>query len=144
MRNQSAKEFARVLTETQLGRPMEQALTDMADRVGSKNLTFVITAVTIQRQVGGSLASLFDMVAETVRQRQQFHRKWRAHRDGSRVGLRAGRAAVLHRARGHAAQPELHGTALYNTSAGHMLIGIGLGMITFGSAILKRMVAFRD
>ena len=73
----SAKEFSRVLTETQLGRPMDQALTDLAERVGSKNLTFVITAVTIQRQVGGSLAGLFDMVAETVRQRQQFTRKVR-------------------------------------------------------------------
>ena len=37
-----------------------------------------ITAVTIQRQVGGSLAGLFDMVADTVRQRQQFARKIKA------------------------------------------------------------------
>ena len=64
-----------MLSETQLGRPMDQALGDMAERVGSKNLSFVITAVTIQRQVGGSLAGLFDMIAETVRQRQQFTRK---------------------------------------------------------------------
>ena len=54
---------------------MDDALADMAERVGSKNFTFVITAVTIQRQIGGSLAGLFDMVAETVRQRQQFARK---------------------------------------------------------------------
>ena len=66
-----------MLTETQLGKSMDDALADMADRVGSKNLTFVITAVTIQRQIGGSLAGLFDMVAETVRQRQQFARKIR-------------------------------------------------------------------
>src|SRR5439155_5977288 len=65
----------RVLSETQLGRPMDQALGDMSERVGSKNLSFVITAVTIQRQIGGSLAGLFDMVADTVRQRQQFTRK---------------------------------------------------------------------
>ena len=50
----------------------------MAERIGSKNFEFVITAVTIQRQVGGSLAELFDMVAETVRQRQQFARKIKA------------------------------------------------------------------
>ena len=73
----TAKEFTRVLSETQLGRPMDQALGDMSERVGSKNLSFVITAVTIQRQVGGSLAGLFDMVADTVRQRQQFARKVR-------------------------------------------------------------------
>ena len=34
-----------------------------------------MTAVTIQRQVGGSLAGLFDMVADTVRNRQQFAKK---------------------------------------------------------------------
>ena len=51
---------------------------EMADRLGSENFEFAITAVTIQRQVGGSLASLFDMVADTVRQRQQFARKVRS------------------------------------------------------------------
>ncbi len=71
----AADEFKRVLTETQLGKPMDDALVNMAERVGSSNLSFVITAVTIQRQIGGSLAGLFDMIAETVRQRQQFARK---------------------------------------------------------------------
>src|SRR5256886_8869833 len=72
------QELKRVLTETSLGRPMDDALAEMAERLGSANFEFAITAVTIQRQVGGSLASLFDMVADTVRQRQQFARKIRA------------------------------------------------------------------
>ena len=74
----ASKEFKRVLTETRLGRPMDDALADMAARIGSKNVTFVVTAVTIQRQVGGSLAGIFDMVAEAVRNRQQFARKIRS------------------------------------------------------------------
>ncbi len=74
----ASKEFKRVLTETSLGRPMDDALAEMAERVGSKNLSFVVTAVTIQRQVGGSLAGIFDMVADTVRNRQQFARKIRS------------------------------------------------------------------
>ena len=73
----ASKEFNRVLTETRLGRPMDEALSDMAERVGSNNLSFVVTAVTIQRQVGGSLAGIFDMVADAVRNRQQFARKIR-------------------------------------------------------------------
>ena len=140
----SAKEFARVLTETQLGRPMEQALTDMADRVGSKNLTFVITAVTIQRQVGGSLASLFDMIAETVRQRQQFHRKVRGLTAMGRVSAYVLVGLPFFIALTVTLLSPSYMAPLYNTSAGHMLIGIGLGMIAFGSTILKRMVAFRD
>ena len=73
----ASDEFKRVLTETGLGRPMDDALAEMAERIGSENFAFAITAVTIQRQVGGSLAGLFDMVADTVRQRQQFARKIR-------------------------------------------------------------------
>ena len=57
---------------------MDDALAEMAERLGSENFAFVLTAVTIQRQVGGSLAGLFDMVADTVRQRQQFARKIKA------------------------------------------------------------------
>ena len=71
----AANELKRVLTETRLGRPMEDALEEMADRISSKNLKFIVTAVNIQNQVGGSLAGLFDMVADTVRDRQQFARK---------------------------------------------------------------------
>ncbi|HEX4930174.1 MAG TPA: type II secretion system F family protein, partial [Gaiellaceae bacterium] len=74
----ASKEFKRVLTETRLGRPMDHALADMATRIGSKNVSFVVTAVTIQRQVGGSMAGIFDMVAEAVRNRQQFARKIRS------------------------------------------------------------------
>ena len=77
-RHLASEEFKRVLTETRLGRPMDDALADMAARIGSKNVTFVVTAVTIQRQVGGSLAGIFDMVADAVRNRQQFARKIRS------------------------------------------------------------------
>ena len=88
-----------MLTETGLGRPMDDALADMAERVGSKNFEFAITAVTIQRQVGGSLAGLFDMVADTVRQRQQFARKIRSLTAMGRMSAyMLDRAAVLHRA----------------------------------------------
>ena len=109
----AAKEFKRVLTETQLGRPIDDALADMAERVGSKNFTFVITAVTIQRQIGGSLAGLFDMVADTVRQRQQFARKIKGLTAMGRMSayVLVGLPFFLAR-RAHAPQPDVHGAAL--------------------------------
>lgn len=72
------EEFGRVLAETRLGRPMDEALLAMADRIGSDDLRFVLMSVTIQRQVGGSLGDLFQSVSDTVRGRQQFRRKVRA------------------------------------------------------------------
>ena len=139
----AAKEFKRVLTETRLGRPMDDALEEMAQRVGSKNLEFVVSAVTIQRQVGGSLAGLFDMVAEAVRQRQQFARKIKGLTAMGRmsayvlVGLPFFVALALTLLNREYMAP------LYHSSAGHKLIIIGLMMMAFGSVLLKRIVSFK-
>lgn len=139
----ASKELSRVITDTRLGRPMDEALAETAERIGSKNFSFVITAVTIQRQVGGSLANLFDMVAETVRQRQQFARKIKALTAMGRasayvlVGLPFFIALALTLLNPSYMQP------LYATSTGHLLIILGLVMIAFGSLILKKLVSFR-
>jgi tight adherence protein B len=139
----AAKELKRVLTDTQLGRPMDDALSETAERIGSKNFSFVITAVTIQRQVGGSLAGLFDMVADTVRQRQQFARKIRSLTAMGRasayvlVGLPFVVAFAI-----TLMNPE-YMDPLYHSHAGHVLIVIGLSMMAFGSLILKKIVSFK-
>ncbi len=67
-----------MLAEVQLGMPAEQAMDAMAKRMNSYNFGFVVMAVNIQRTVGGSLADILDMVADTVRQRQQFTKKVKA------------------------------------------------------------------
>jgi tight adherence protein B len=139
----AAKEFKRVLTETRLGRPMDEALDEMAERVGSKNLEFVITAVTIQRQVGGSLAGLFDMVAEAVRNRQQFARKIRSLTAMGRMsayvlcGLPFFMAGIL-----TLINPD-YMSPLYNTSTGHTLIMVALVQMAIGSLLLKKIVSFK-
>jgi tight adherence protein B len=139
----AADEFKRVLTETRLGRPMDDALNEMTERVGSKNLEFVITCVTIQRQVGGSLAGLFDMVAEAVRDRQQFARKIKSLTAMGRMsayvlcGLPFVVAGALTLLNGEYMAP------LYDTPQGHMLIMIGLAMMVVGSLLLKKIVSFK-
>jgi len=139
----AAKEFKRVLTETQLGRGMDTALADMGERLGSKNLAFVLTAVTIQRQIGGSLAGLFDMVADTVRQRQQFARKIKGLTAMGRMsayvlgGLPFFLALIISLMNPGYMSP------LWSTSTGHMLIFIALGMLAFGALILKKIVSFK-
>ena len=139
----AAAEFKRVLTDAQLGRPLEDALLEMAERVGSKNFDFVITAVTIQRQVGGSLAGLFDMVADTVRQRQQFARRIRGLTAMGRmsayvlIGLPFFLAGAMTLLNSDYMKP------LYDTSSGHVMIVLALSMMAVGSLILKKIVSFR-
>jgi tight adherence protein B len=139
----ASKELGRVITDTRLGRPMDEALAETADRIGSKNFEFVITAVTIQRQVGGSMAGLFDMVADTVRQRQQFARKIKGLTAMGRasayvlIGLPFFVAFAITLLNPSYMDP------LYHTSTGHNMIMGGLMMMAFGSLILKKLVSFR-
>ena len=64
-----SEEFAGVLKEMNLGVVTEEALNNMAKRVNSEDLDLVITAVLIQRQVGGNLAVVLDSIASTIRER---------------------------------------------------------------------------
>jgi tight adherence protein B len=139
----AAKEFRRVLTETQLGKPMDAALADLGVRVGSKNLTFVINAVTIQRQIGGSLAGLFDMVADTVRQRQQFARKVKGLTAMGRMSAYVLVSLPFFIGFVVTLLNPVYMSPLYHTATGQKLIGGGLTMIVLGSAMLKKIVSFK-
>jgi tight adherence protein B len=62
-------EFRRVVQEMQLGIPMERALENLFRRVPSEDLDLVITAVNVQREVGGNLAEILDTISYTIRER---------------------------------------------------------------------------
>lgn len=68
----ASEEFTRVVTETRLGRPVDEALNAMADRIESEDLRWTILAVNIQREVGGNLAEILDTVAGTIREREEI------------------------------------------------------------------------
>ena len=139
----TSKELARVSQEIALGMPSEAALEAMAKRMDSTNFGFVVMAVNIQRTVGGSLAEILDMVADTVRQRQQFSRKVKALTAQGRMS-----AYVL------IAMPFLMGLAifglnakymsvLFTTSAGKAMIAMSLVMMAIGGAIIRKIVSFK-
>jgi tight adherence protein B len=62
-------EFHRVVQEIQLGLPQEAALANLLRRVPSADLDFVITAINVQREVGGNLAEILDNISYTIRER---------------------------------------------------------------------------
>lgn len=64
-----SREFERVVQEVRLGLGMEEALANMYRRVPSEDLDLIITAVNIQREVGGNLAEILDTISYTIRER---------------------------------------------------------------------------
>ncbi|HFQ93056.1 MAG TPA: secretion system protein [Anaerolineae bacterium] len=62
-------EFERVVQEVRLGLSVEAALDNMYRRVPSEDLDLIITAVNIQREVGGNLAEVLESISHTIRER---------------------------------------------------------------------------
>jgi tight adherence protein B len=62
-------EFRRVVQEMQIGIPMEKALENLLRRIPSDDLDFVVTAINVQREVGGNLSEILDTISFTIRER---------------------------------------------------------------------------
>jgi tight adherence protein B len=139
----ASQEFARVLGEERLGRPLDQAIDAMCSRLKSPDLEYVATAINVQSRAGGSLAGLFDTLSETVRERQRHARKVHALTALGRisaialVGMPIALAALM-----TLISPS-YMTPMFTSSGGHVLMGICLTSMAIGSLFLKRIVSVR-
>jgi len=64
-----SEEFRRAVREIGLGMSVEAALNNLNKRVPSEDLDLMLTAVTIQFEVGGNLANILDTIGHTIRER---------------------------------------------------------------------------
>jgi tight adherence protein B len=116
-------EFRRVVQEMQLGVPMERALDNLLRRIPSADLDLVVTAINVQREVGGNLAEILDTISHTIRERVRIKGE-----------IRVLTAQVMYSGRFLAAMPILLMLALYLLNRTYMshffdpetrIIGIG-------------------
>ena len=68
-------EFERVMTDVAMGVTLENALEQMNKRVASPDFDLVVTAVLIQREVGGNLAQILDTISDTINERIRMKRE---------------------------------------------------------------------
>ncbi|MBQ7493129.1 MAG: type II secretion system F family protein [Selenomonadaceae bacterium] len=68
-------EFERVTTDVAMGVTLEDALLQMNRRVGSPDFDLVVTAVLIQREIGGNLAQILDTISYTINERIRMKRE---------------------------------------------------------------------
>ena len=68
-------EFERVSTDIAMGVTLEDALEQMNRRVGSPDYDLVVTAVLIQREIGGNLAQILDTISDTINERIRMKRE---------------------------------------------------------------------
>ncbi len=71
-------EFRRVVQEMQIGIPMEAALENLLRRIPSEDLDFMVTAINVQREVGGNLSEILDTISFTICERVRIKGEIRA------------------------------------------------------------------
>lgn len=64
-----AHELAVTIHEMNVGSTTEEAFVNLSERAGSYDMDLVVTAVLVQRSVGGNLSEILDTVAATMRER---------------------------------------------------------------------------
>lgn len=68
-------EWGSALKEMKLGISTEQALENLTVRVGSADMDLMVTAITIQRQVGGNLSEVLSNIHNTIKDRLRIKKE---------------------------------------------------------------------
>ena len=135
-----SQEFGLFVKEAKLGVPLEEALINMAKRVGSDDLELVVTATNISRQLGGNMAEMFETLSTTIRERFRLEGKIDAlTSQGKLQGWVVGSmplilGMVLNYMRPDLMQPML------DHIFGYVLVGAIVVMDVLGMLIIRRIV----
>lgn len=136
----SASEFQRVVAEIRLGRPIDDALVAMAERVGSPDLRWAVIAVNIQRTVGGNLAEVLDTVASTVRERAYIRRQVKTLSAEGRISVVILASLPFFIMLYLSIVNPTYLSLLFTTFAGKVMIVLGASLMAVGIYLMSRIV----
>jgi tight adherence protein B len=135
-----AEEFAYLIREINLGVDTEEGLNNLLERVRSDDMDLVITAVLIQRQVGGNLSTILDNISNTIRERVKIKGEVKTITAQGRISgmiisiLPPGLGLVL-----CMINPE-HMKVLFSDKLGIVIIGLSIFMELLGIYFIRRIV----
>ena len=135
-----AGEFRRTVNEARLGRDIDEALDDLAERVGSVDLLWAVVAIKIQREVGGNLAELLTTVADTMVARTRLRGEVSALTAEGRMSayvlimLPIGVGVAM-----YFMNPE-YISQLWSHTIGYVAIGLGVTGMVVGSLWMRKII----
>jgi tight adherence protein B len=137
-----ATELKRMLREASLGAEADVAIRTMADRIGSPDMEMVVTAIAIQRSVGGNLAQTLDNVAYTMRERDRIRGEIKALTAQQRLtGIVIGALPLFVGLILFVINPD-YMTPLFTETIGKILLLMAVGMEVMGIMMIRSMMAF--
>jgi tight adherence protein B len=136
-------EFGRVLKEINLGMTTEDALTRLPLRVNSSDIDLVVTAMLIQRQIGGNLAEILDNISHTIRERIRIKGEIRTLTAQGRLsGLIIGALPIGIGLFLLMANPK-YITQLFTDVRGQMMIGYAIIAEIVAILIIRKIINFK-
>ncbi|MGK2964116.1 MAG: type II secretion system F family protein [Tepidiformaceae bacterium] len=136
-----AVDVRRMLRDTAMGASVEQSLTNLNTRVGSPDFDIVITAILIQRSVGGNLAEILDSVAHTMRERERIRGEIRTLTAQQRMsGYVIAAIPVCLLVAFNMISPEFTGL-LFSDPLGRVLLGVAGGLEVIGFLAINKIVS---
>ena len=137
------KEVRLVVNEVNLGNTLETALDNMQKRVASPDFELVVTAVLIQRQVGGDLAQILDTISDTIQERIRMRREvMTLTAQGRLSGVVVSVIPIVLAMFIYTFNPS-YLQPLLESETGHMFIGGGLLLEVIGILFIRRIVDIR-
>jgi tight adherence protein B len=137
----TSAEFKRVVQEVSLGIDLTDALQHLLDRVESEDLDLVVTAVNIQREVGGNLAEILEVIGHTIRERIKLKGEIRVLTAQGRItGYLISFLPIILALFLYTINPKYMGNLFENRFCGWPLLGVGLALIGIGSAVVQKIV----
>jgi tight adherence protein B len=135
-----SSEFALVYQQQNFGLPFRDALTNMAQRIPSKDLQFVVTAMLVQKETGGNLAEILDRTTHVLRERIRIFGEVRIKSAQGR--LTGWILSLLPIALGVLINLVNHGfeKPLFEEEVGRIMLYAGAGMLAVGSFIISKIV----
>ena len=133
-------DFRRVFEEHRFGLGVSDALLSLADRVPLVDVRIFVTAVAVQREVGGNLAELLDKIAYTIRERFKIRRQIRTHTaQGRLTGYLLSALPVLTGLMFLVINPN-YVLVLFRTSTGHLILAAALALQVVGFLWIRRII----
>jgi tight adherence protein B len=135
-----SQEFGLFVKEVKLGVPLEEALVNMAKRVGSDDLELVVVSTNIARQLGGNMAEMFETISTVIRERFRLEGKIDALTSQGKLQgwIVAAMPAVLGMVL-NSMRPDLM-EPMMNHLFGYILVTIIAIMEVLGILIIRRIV----
>jgi tight adherence protein B len=135
-----SQEFGLFVKEVKLGVPLEEALVNMAKRVGSDDLELVVVSTNIARQLGGNMAEMFETISSTIRERFRLEGKIDAlTSQGKMQGWIVASMPLLLGLVLNQMRPDLMGPML-DHMFGYILVAVIAVMEALGIFIIRRIV----